>query len=277
MNGTTTYQNVIFGCWTLVAALTGSYNAEAVAEFEEFQGKPTNQATKRDCGSAGVLRGKVLLAHVFVRDPNSGWPKEKRREVRRRLRQATDFIELEAARYEAPLVFKQTSVDTRFERSIPLEMAADPACSQRVIRSVADTSPNQWVERLRREHRADHVLVVLHVNQAARSHNLTYSRGIDAEYRAECAICFFCYEDDRPTAAASYVHEILHGFGAGELYFPFDKTEDRRRLGGRWFPNDVMQRVDYDLGELEIGVYTAFRIGWLDALPDKYLVFEDPN
>jgi hypothetical protein len=76
---------------------------------------------------------------------------------------------------------------------------------------------------------------------------------------------------------ASYAHEILHGFGAGELYFPYDKSDSRRRLAGKIFPWDVMYRVEYKLRGLEIGAYTAYRLGWLDTLEDEHRVFEDPH
>ena len=41
------------------------------------------------------------------------------------------------------------------------------------------------------------------------------------------------------------------------------------------FPNDVMYRVDYDISRLSVGAYTAFRVGWLDNLPEAYRSFED--
>ena len=114
-----------------------------------------------------------------------------------------------------------------------------------------------------------------HVNKAALSYNLAHYDHVDDTYVAERMICFTHYPDGRPTAAATYAHEILHLFGAGDLYFPYDRDERRKELARRWFRDDVMLRVDYDMSRLTIGHFTAFRVGWLDKLKPEYEVFED--
>ena len=88
-------------------------------------------------------------------------------------------------------------------------------------------------------------------------------------------ICFSRYPDGRLTAAATYAHEILHVFGAGDLYFPYDGDGKRKAEARRLFPNDVMFRVDYKLDRLNVGPFTAYRIGWTQSLDPKLRVFED--
>ena len=98
---------------------------------------------------------------------------------------------------------------------------------------------------------------------------------MDDTYLAERMICFTRYPDGRTTAAATYAHEILHLFGAGDLYFPYDRVARRKEMARRAFPDDVMRRVDYDIATLSVGPFTAFRVGWLDELKPEYRVFED--
>jgi hypothetical protein len=119
------------------------------------------------------------------------------------------------------------------------------------------------------------VLLLIHVNKKATSYALSYYDNIDPTYTAERVVCFNHYADGRPSAAATYAHEILHGFGAGELYFPFDESDRRKKLGRQMFPDDVMQRVDYDISKVTVGAYTAYRVGWLETLADECKVFED--
>ena len=83
-------------------------------------------------------------------------------------------------------------------------------------------------------------------------------------------VCFATYPDRRLTSAATYAHEILHLFGAGDLYFPYDDTLIRKDRAPRAFPNDVMYRVDYDLHQLDVGVFTAYRVGWRSILEPKF-------
>lgn len=267
-----TSRNVLIAMLLLVPATRC-----AAEDFDQFKGQPTNQSSKRDNGSCRVLAGKVVLTNIFVSDPESEWDRQRRREVRRRMAQALKFIDRQAARYGQTLQFHQTKFSFAYQHPIPTRLGADPAWTQQVIESAAGESPNDLAARLRRELAADGVLIVLHVNKSARSYNLTYYQSIDCNYRAERIVCFTNYEDDRQTAAGSYAHEILHAFGAGELYFPYDETDSRKQVAARLFPQDIMYRVEYQLRELEIGDYTAYRIGWIDTLHEKYRVFQDPD
>ena len=115
----------------------------------------------------------------------------------------------------------------------------------------------------------------MHVDKAALSYNLAYYAHIAPEYAAERMICYSRYPDGRPTADATYAHEVLHLFGAGDLYFPYDTDSGRKREAQAQFPNDVMLRVDYDLKGLDIGEFTAYRIGWRDQLEGSLRHFED--
>jgi hypothetical protein len=166
-------------------------------------------------------------------------------------------------------------MDARHHGWVSPEMTADPEWTQRVLADAGKRRPNDFAGYLKKKHAADHVLFVLHVNKPGRSYNLSFSDGISSAYWAERVVCFHRLDNRRPTPAAVYAHEILHGFGAGELYFPFDATNARQRLAGRIFSDDVMYRTDYNIQRLEIGAYTAYRIGWRDTLEQEYHVFED--
>jgi hypothetical protein len=249
----------------------------AASELAQMKGKPTNQASKRDNGSAAVLAGNVLLANIYVSDARSAWTSPDRREVRRRLAAAARFIADQAERYGRRVVFTQIDVDVAHKGEVSTSLAADPGWTQQVLANAGTGPTADLLGRLTERHGAEHVLFVLHVNKAGRSYNLTYSDGIHSEYWAERVVCFTRYDNQWPTTAASYVHEILHAFGAGELYFPFDVNNTREQLAGRVFSDDVMYRVDYQLRRLEIGDYTAYRIGWRDTLQQEYRVFEDSD
>jgi hypothetical protein len=249
----------------------------AAADPTVAHGKPTNQATKRNNGSAAVLAGRVVLANIYVSDSQSGWTPPARREVRRRMASAVRFITEEASRYERHVEVIEVDVVARYEGEVPSEIEADPVWTQRAVTAAGKAAPNDFAAHLKDEQDADQVLFVLHVNKPGRSYNLTFSEGISRDYWGERVVCFYRFDNQWPTPAATYAHEILHGFGAGELYFPFDETDIRERLAGREFSDDVMYRVDYQLQRLNIGAYTAYRVGWRDSLAEQHRVFEDPN
>ena len=121
----------------------------------------------------------------------------------------------------------------KYEGEVPSEITADPAWTQQAVTAAGKGSPNEFANHLKDEHDADHVLFVIHVNKPGRSYNLVLSAGISREYWGERVVCFTRFDNQWPTPAATYAHEILHGFGAGELYFPFDETDTRERLARR--------------------------------------------
>ena len=131
------------------------------------------------------------------------------------------------------------------------------------------------VDHLRRQYGAAQVAFCLHINRAGISYNLAFYDRVRREYAAERMVCFAEYPDGRPTATATYAHELLHLFGAGDLYFPYDQTEERKELAQRYFPSDIMLRVDYDIQQLMVGPFTAFRIGWRDTLDPMWHRLED--
>src|SRR5277367_795380 len=66
---------------------------------EKAKGLKTNQATKRNNGSAGILLGRVVLFNLFVNDRESTWSKADRDHVRARMQAAADFLSLHARKY----------------------------------------------------------------------------------------------------------------------------------------------------------------------------------
>jgi hypothetical protein len=261
---------------TALAAVALFFSTSAAQVPEKARGLKTNQATKRNNGSAGMLTGSVCLFNLFVNDRDSTWTRQERDAVRARMETAADFIALHARKYKKTLTIVQAYKDgLRYEPGLPTDMFVSPAWTEGVLKLTGAASGNELVEQVKKKHQVEHVLLVIHVNKKATSYALSYYDNIDPVYTAERVVCFNRYGDGRQSAAATYAHEILHGFGAGELYFPFDEGDSRKKLGRSLFPDDVMQRVDYDITRLNIGAYTAYRVGWRDSLADEHKVFED--
>lgn len=235
-----------------------------------------NQASRRNNGSAAVLRGRVVLYHLWAEDAGSSWTAVQQADVQDRVRAAIGFLGRWARTYGVDLTFVEEAAGRiRSASDLPTDMFADPIWTERLVQSTGAADANRLVADLKRHHRADGVLLVIHVNKAADSYHLTFYAGIHPVYAAERIVCFLRYPDQKPICAASYAHEILHAFGAGELYFPFDRTDERAKRARRLFPNDIMFRVDRNLDALNIGPWTAYRIGWTDHLDADLRALED--
>ncbi len=236
----------------------------------------SNQASKRSVGSAKMLNGRICIFHVFANDNQASWSEQEKNEVHQRLAQACDFLSQQSEVHGRAVSFIEEIAPTiAYDKQLPTKTFVDPTWTEEVIRAACGTGSLQLVERLRENHDADNVAVCLHINKPALSYNLAYYENVSATFSAERMVCFSTYPDSRPTAAATYAHEILHLFGAGDLYFPYDQDGYRKQLAKRFFPNDVMFRVDYNLQRLNVGAFTAYRVGWLDQIDPAHKLFED--
>jgi hypothetical protein len=83
-----------------------------------------------------------------------------------------------------------------------------------------------------------------------------------ALYFAEGVVLYERYLNDAVLAASSIAHEILHLFGAWDLYKTFQQTQDREDKARKQFPDSIMLRTSYNINELDIDEVTAWRIGW---------------
>jgi hypothetical protein len=235
-----------------------------------------NQVSKRASGSAAKFLGDVVLYELYVADDMSDWQMPKRREVDDRIATAISFLQLHARLHHQGLSIQRVQgKSVKVAGRLPTDPHADPRWTEGVILQGTGKSSAELVQNLREKRAADAVAICLHLDRPGISYNLAYYDRVDPVYASERMVCFRNYPDGRATAAASYAHELLHLFGAGDLYFPYDSSQERVLDARRWFPSDIMLRVDYDIGRLTIGPFTAFRIGWRDALAPRWRHFED--
>ena len=76
--------------------------------------------------------------------------------------------------------------------------------------------------------------------------------------------------------AASYAHELLHLFGAQDLYRKDINSviynEQRAALCQKLCPGELMLNSWIDLSKADISGFTAYCVGWIDFLPGNYNV-----
>lgn len=67
-------------------------------------------------------------------------------------------------------------------------------------------------------------------------------------------------------------HEILHLFGATDLYYSEGKLSPNAKMAQQLFYFDIMIWPVRAWRKIELGVVTRYLIGWEQNLPDEYLV-----
>ena len=222
------------------------------------------------------MSGTTYICHIFAGDTTSSWTAAEREAAMNKVREAYQFLGDQARRHGFRVTFMDETKELgTYEPGLPVYTFVNPRWTGEVIRQATGDDAVAHSQSLREELRADNVLYCIHVDKPGLSYNLAYYAGVPNQFRAERMICFSHYPDGRPTATATYAHEILHLFGAGDLYFPYDADESRKQVAAQRFPDDVMYRVDYDLRKLNVGRFTAYRVGWQAKLEDGDHLFED--
>jgi hypothetical protein len=235
----------------------------------------------RQEGSAGELRGLVCVEHIFVNDPDSSWTESHRRRVRQIAGEALAHLRGEAEERGIELVWKErershTSVD---EVSISIDEHAWTSAalgSAPVEKGVY--LPIPACEAKTCEQR----MAILHVLKAGRSYALPSV--INRDQKMERVVMFMrrrhlksglSVDEEQasilvPEYPASYVHEILHLFGAQDLY----KPEARRLAAAIRYPDEVMLRSSRPLSSVDVSAYTAYYVGWSDDEPAELPYWE---
>jgi hypothetical protein len=140
-----------------------------------------------------------------------------------------------------------------------------------VLRKVGYSSNASFVDWVRENTDCENTVVVIFANKSGTGYAIACSSDMDMEkYFLEGCILFKNYSNNKPLAASSIAHELLHLFGAWDLYATFSQTKDREEKAGQLFPDDIMYRVSYNIRELSIGPLTAWLVGLSDKEEDWY-------
>jgi hypothetical protein len=73
------------------------------------------------------------------------------------------------------------------------------------------------------------------------------------------------YEQDNSgngVVSSVIAHEILHLYGAWDLYQTFTQSAENEERARRLFPSSIMRRIADDINELEVDEVSAWLVGW---------------
>ena len=257
-------------------------------------------ADARTSGSVGQIEGNTLLVTILVSDPDYIWDLSGERDKGRlesvnwALKVSTEYITEASASWGKELLFTydvSPGSDLMYEQTYTISMTAknlegtEPSENikweeqQRVLRN--DLQYHIPSEHLKEKYNADNIGYLFLVNTESDTPNLrsyTVSWGEDENKDYEyCCINFF--QEGWQTPPAIYAHEILHLFGAQDLYLLDTYDEEYANLIMEYFQNDIMfhpwgsaneyfTEKSYLKIDCEIMQLTAFYLGWTDKYPN---------
>lgn len=243
-------------------------------------------------GSAEDLDGKVLVIAIFLNDSESYWTSQEKDEVKERIEIAGDFIE-ESARYYGKDVeiisdegiYSDLSYECDYYGTVSDfdtldEYSLDPY-QERLLDEIETEIPE---EQLMRKYGAEDIAYIGIVSKSGRSYAYPYDEAYGIEYYNECCCIFYTdetYGEVEPPAV--YAHELLHLFGAEDLYEGSDVAYNELSVGQYQYiinnyPNEIMYTTYDENGysvdrwvSNELTDITAYYLGWIDTLPVGFL------
>lgn len=237
-------------------------------------------ADRRAAGACRGLSGNVFVTFFFLDDPKTRWTERQVCDYfDRNVHPSVKYLEDHAAQWQIPLKITvgyyctgQTDGFTlRWPEVLSGSFTEDTRGLVRwCVEQTNYDSINALSEYLSSDYDSEHVLYAVVLNKPGRCCAVSSSRWHTPSEREYMLLFNQTSNSTRPEYPCAVAHEMLHQFGAIDLYFPDDPTEERLGYTKALFPNDIMYRVDPAIDKLQIGAVTAHMIGWLQDLPERY-------
>lgn len=205
----------------------------------------------KDEGMSRRMRGKILVELVFVTDRASMWLQDEMDEFYDVYKASVNDLCRQAAAVGVPLSFSAMVGRFLYNGSIKpeeLSSVAMPKIHQQYLRSQGFSNTMSHLISRKRTNGVDEVAVVFVLEKYLRAYA---SMGGEREY------CVLTEGNDVHTIA----HELLHLFGAVDLYHPYHI----HGLTMRYFPKTVMCTAEGS----EVDPLTQYLVGWKTQMDPK--------
>lgn len=245
------------------------------------------RADMEDHGSVSHCSGNTVICSVFVNDRQESWDFSKTEDMTRReqiltyLGIACDYLQEQAEAYNWSLDFIydfDAEDDLAYTCSMDLDHDSD-GWESGIWSYIDEHIPT---EALLKKYDAENILFLTCMNTDENNTAITCTRswypGMPYPYEY---ISLYFMESGIVNPPAVYAHEILHCFGAPDLYAADEEygiDDSFVALVGEKLPNDIMYCCsDMDSGDYvydritnEISEVTAYYIGWTEMPPSKF-------
>ncbi len=224
------------------------------------ENQPERILSTQNTGNAKKLRGQCDIIHVFVDTPTYSWTEDATAAVKARLAGAWAYLNQQASGYGVEdLRFAESYITVVAKENIFDGSYPEPW----VLSTIADMGHKSFDEIATGIGvYGDNYTVFFHINGEGRSFSITDNNNGYWEY----SVLFHSDEGPYKSCTATYIHELLHNFGAVDLYAEVLSPRGEA-LASVYFPDDIMRIVNEDTYKSTIGLLTARLIGWCDKVP----------
>ncbi|MAA79772.1 MAG: hypothetical protein CL916_10980 [Deltaproteobacteria bacterium] len=223
----------------------------------------------RNAGSAKMLKGKTYSLLFFLSDEKSEWNYIEKQKMLQQITDAEIWLIEQAKRYNHKLQFEHGlfgwEQDIHFEEMPQGNRSGkeDVFLTNKIIQKVGYKSQTEIINQIP----ADNIQLLFLFKRDGVSYAFPYSPNVADEFFLEGMSIYHRFNEQTPQCTSCIAHEMLHLFGAWDLYRSFQTTKAQEDQARKRYPNSIMLRTSYNIDELNIDPVTAWRIGWIDSLP----------
>lgn len=261
---------LLIACILLIATLCGYHSKPSI---DTWGTEPT--------GSAKYLDGTTVLVSLFIEDPSSNWSAEKREMVMAKMDLANDFLVAEGASYgkNVNLIYNiYEHPDLEYTVAYPDKIIDTDKSAYKLLDFITDYIDTQIpTQDIMEQYGVGSIAYMCFLDKSGVSYTFPYYEDdSDIYYYETCFMYLKCDGDYEPPAV--YAHEMLHLFGARDLYATNELdgiTKDFVQYIESQYPNEIMLTTyDENLNNVQEYVsndltdITAYFIGWLDTIPE---------
>lgn len=224
-------------------------------------------------GSAGKLEGTIAVISIFADDQYGTWDVTDQKNRARNgrvyydLRLACEYLTTESAKYDKTVNFEwdwmehsELCYEADFEEANLANVLYDYGTIDQMVWSFIEENVDS--EGIRKRYHADSVIYMVYANSPADLNGPSCTRNFYAGMEYPYEICYIqMNQNNRETPPSVFAHEMLHTFGAPDIYWTDIYTNYRLEYG---ITKDYVKQIDRE------GLNDIMRITW-DPKTGNYL------
>lgn len=220
-------------------------------------------------GSAKQFIGEVVTLVCFISTPDNDWTDEEKSKAIAGIDEGNMWLMKQSEEYNVDLKISNYIINPEDDIKFDTIESGSGSGKERVdwiyqiVQKLGYRNSKQATKKFKKKY-GDNVHMIVMAKMHGRPYAIRYARGLNKKkYFLEGLIIYNEYYPGVPIPIpAIYAHELLHIYGAWDLYKTYAQTGDRQAKATELYPNDIMLRVDHTLMNLNIDKLTAWLIGW---------------
>ena len=241
--------------------------------------------SKYHLGSAKNLLGNIYVLSCFISDNNNQWTPQEKQQMINKLHNTQNWLKKQAANYGVTINFEGGNFGLSNDIKIGNinygtgSGAEDINILTTVFRKIGYSSNLGFYNWVLDNTNCKNTFVVIFVKGQGRSYSIAYeSELMDKErFFVESCVIYNQFWGGLALYEATFAHEILHLFGAWDLYETFQQTKEKEERAKNLFPNSIMIQVRENIDTLYVDELTAWLIGWHNTPKNYYEWFNPKN